>query len=245
MSGGGGICRKAYVLTCDVSSERALFSKSVLEKIGFDVVLFPAIPDQNRVMSNKKSMMAIYDIIAKGEDEWGYVFEDDINVMEDITLGEIVEYETISSMFFYLGVCDYGTKKTRVCDVKINDHRVTIVQGQVRGLHAIGLSKRGAGELLGFIHNNWHIAFMDLCLEEFSKVHPANVVRFDLESYLTDHRGIIYQDRIRFPSSIDMACAAFSELLGFIIKKHPDVFDEAIAELYKTRELRNKSNNVI
>ncbi len=232
--------RKAYVLTCDVSSERALFSKSVLDKIGFDVVLFPAIHDPNKVVSNKKSMMAIYDIIAKGDDEWGYVFEDDINLIQDITLGEIVEYEKISSMFFYLGVCDYGAKKTNVCDVKINDHFVTIVAGQVRGLHAIGLSKRGAGELLGFIHNNWHIAFMDLCLEEFSKVHPANVVRFDLESYLTDHRGIIYQDRIRFPSTIDMACAAFSELFRIIIKKHPEVFDEAIDELYKMRELRRR-----
>ena len=51
-----GFCRKAYVLTCDVCSERALFSKDVLEKIGFDVVLFPAIPDHNRVISNKKSI---------------------------------------------------------------------------------------------------------------------------------------------------------------------------------------------
>jgi hypothetical protein len=233
-----GFCRKAYVLTCDVSSERALFSKSILDKIGFDVVLFPAIPDPNKVVSNKLSMMAIYDIIAKGDDEWGYVFEDDINVMEDITLGEIVEYETISTMFFYLGVCDYGPKKTNVCDVKMNDHPVSIASGQVRGLHAIGLSKRGADELLAFIRNNWHIAFMDVCLEEFSKIYPANIVRYDLESYLTDHRGIIYQDRIRFPSTIDMACAAFSELFGIIIKKHPDVFDEAIAELYKRRDER-------
>ena len=239
MSEYGGISRKAYVLTCDVSSDRSQFSKFVLETIGFEVVLFPAIPDQNRVISNKKSMMAIYDIIAKGDDEWVYVFEDDINMMEDITLGEIVEYETISTMFFYLGVCDYGKKKTKVCDVKINDHPVTIVSGEVRGLHAIGLSKRGAGELLEFIHKNTHIAFMDLCLEEFSKIHPANVVRFDLESYLTDHRGIIYQDRIRFPSTIDMACAAFSELFGIIIRKHPEVFDEAILELYKRRDERN------
>lgn len=229
-------CRKAYVLTCDVCSGRTLFSKSVLEKIGFDVILFPAIPDQNRVMSNKKSMMAIYDTIAKGEDEWVYVFEDDINVIEDITLGEIVEYETISQIFFYLGVCDYGPKKKNVCEVKINHHSVTIVSGGVRGLHAIGLSKMGAGELLAFIRNNWHIAFMDVCLEEFSKVHPANVVRFDLESYLTDHRGIIYQDRIQFHSTIDMACASFSKLFKIIIKKHPEVFDEAIAELYKTRD---------
>ena len=231
--------RKAYVLTCDVSSERAQFSKIVLETIGFEVVLFPAIPDQNRVVSNKKSMMAIYDIIAKGDAEWVYVFEDDINMMEDITLAEIVQYETISSMFFYLGICDYGPKKTNYHEVKINDHPVSIAAGKVRGLHAIGLSKRGAEELLAFISNNWHISFMDVCLEEFSKIYPANIVRYDLESYLTDHRGIIYQDRIRFPSTIDMACAAFSELFRIIIRKHPEVFDEAIVELYKTRDERN------
>jgi hypothetical protein len=36
-----------------------------------------------------------------------------------------------------------------------------------------------------------------------------------------------------------MACAAFSELFRIIIKKHPDVFDEAIDELYKKRHERN------
>jgi hypothetical protein len=36
-----------------------------------------------------------------------------------------------------------------------------------------------------------------------------------------------------------MACAAFSELFRIIIKKHPEVFDEAIAELYKMRDERN------
>jgi hypothetical protein len=37
-----------------------------------------------------------------------------------------------------------------------------------------------------------------------------------------------------------MACAAFSELFRIIIKKHPEVFDEAIDELYKMRELRRR-----
>jgi hypothetical protein len=235
----GGIIRKAYVLTCDISSDRALFSKNVLDKIGFDVVLFPAIPDTNQIISNKQSMMKIYDIIAKGDDEWVYVFEDDINMVKEITLEEIVQYETISSMFFYLGICDYGPKKTNYHEVKINGYPVSIATGKVRGLHAIGLSKRGAEELLAFICNNWHISFMDVCLEEFSKIYPANIVRYDLESYLSDHRGIIYQDRIRFPSSIDRDSAAFSELFKLIIQKYPHIFDEAIEELYKTRDERN------
>jgi hypothetical protein len=92
--------RKAYILTCNPDSPRSQFSKNVLDKVGFDTIFFNAIRNENKVLSNKISMMAIYDIIAKGEDEWVYVFEDDINILQDITVNEIIKYESISSMFF-------------------------------------------------------------------------------------------------------------------------------------------------
>ncbi len=92
--------RKCYVLTCNENSERSQFSKHLLEKIGFEVNLFRAVPNKDKVLSNKISMMQIYNIIAHGQDEWVYVFEDDINILEEVSLDEIIKYESISSHFF-------------------------------------------------------------------------------------------------------------------------------------------------
>lgn len=195
------VLRNCYVLTCNENSERAQFSKNVLEKIGFTVNFFCAIPNDDKVVSNKESMMCIYDLISKGNDEWVYVFEDDINILENISLDEIIEYEKISSTFFYLGICDYNHKKFKHHETKINGNLVVIVNGCTRGLHAIALSKEGSDKLLKFA-GSLPEKYMDVCLEQFSIKYPANVVRYDLESYIYGHRGIFFQDRNRFPSSI-------------------------------------------
>lgn len=194
--------RTCYVLTCNQNSPRTQFSKNVLEKVGFNVILFNCIPHENKVLSNKISMMAIYQIIADGNDEWGYVFEDDINILQDINLNEIIEYEKISSKFFYLGACiRYQANRELNCN-KINNHDVSIISGNVRGLHAIGISKEGAKDLLSFCEDFTNWEYMDMILEQFSEKNPANIIRHDLESYIHGHRGIFFQDRDRFPSSI-------------------------------------------
>lgn len=193
--------RKGYLLTCNETSDRTQFSIRLLKQIGFEVHPFKAIPHTNKVISNKLSMMAIYDRIASDTDEWAYVFEDDINLLESIQIEEIVQYETISSYFFYLGLCKYGDPDTEKYPVQINHHDVTMVAGDVRGLHAIGISKIGARALL-----RWSKClsepYMDVILELFSRFHPANIVRYDLESYIKGHRGIFFQDRRAFPSTI-------------------------------------------
>jgi len=192
--------RKAYILTCDPKTDRAQFSKNILEHIGFDTIFFTAIPHENKVLSNKFSMMKIYDLISKDTDEWSYVFEDDINILENTTIDQIIEYEQISTMFFYLGVCIYGgTVKKIVHEKKIDNRPVRIVKGQIRGLHAIGISKHGAAELLKYAQKSTE-EYMDICLENFSIDHPANVVRYDLESPFKGHRGLFFQDRRKFPS---------------------------------------------
>ena len=196
--------RKAFVLTCDPNSERTQFSKNILEKIGFDVELFNAIPNEDKVLSNKLSMLMIYKIIYESECDWVYVFEDDINILEDIDLNEIVKYEEISSKFFYLGLCDFDDSnfKNNVFNkTKISNNLVKIISGNVRGLHAIGISKDGALELAEHASSSSNI-YMDCCLEEFSIKYPANVVRYDLESYINGHRGIFFQDRDRFPTTV-------------------------------------------
>ena len=75
------------------------------------------------------------------------------------------------------------------------------MSGCVRGLHAVGFSKLGAGLFLEFSKNS-NLRYMDMILEQFSCVYPANIVRYDLQSYISGHRGILFQDRKRFPSSI-------------------------------------------
>lgn len=107
----------------------------------------------------------------------------------------------ISSRFFYLGLCNYDDTKVKENRIKINNNIVKIVSGGIRGLHAIALSKDGALELLQFA-DLLKERFMDVCLEEFSRKYPANVVRYDLESYIPGHRGIFFQDRNQFQSTI-------------------------------------------
>lgn len=149
-------------------------------------------------------MMYIYETIAESSDPYAYVFEDDINVLEPISLADIVKYEKISPMSFYLGCCipDYqNNSNLKIHDIKIDNKEVTTLSGAVRGLHAIGLSNDGAKLLCNFakISNE---RYMDMILEDFTRVYPANVIRYDLESYIKGHRGVFFQDRDRFPSTI-------------------------------------------
>jgi hypothetical protein len=56
--------RTAYILTTNKLSDRTIFSQSVLEQIGFSVILVQHIPHQDNVLSNKISMQHIYELIA-------------------------------------------------------------------------------------------------------------------------------------------------------------------------------------
>jgi hypothetical protein len=195
--------RNAYLLTTNETSARCIFSKKILENIGFNVIIVNAILNTNKVLSNKLSMMKIYNIIQNGNAEYAYVFEDDVNVVEPIYINEIIEYEKISQMFFYLGCCMMNNgEKVLNTDYKINNKPVMQVSGGIRGLHGIGISRCGATKLLEFINTNKNI-YMDCILEDFSVIYPANVVRYDLVSpQINGHRGILFQDRLQFPSSI-------------------------------------------
>ena len=194
--------RTAYVLTTNKQSERTLFTESVLTKIGFTVKLIQHTPHEDKVLSNKLSMINIYRQIRDSGVNYAYVFEDDINMLEPIELDEIIQYETISPMFFYLGMCKYNNEAGIYnTTIQINSHPVIRISNYVRGLHAIGISNRGVTELLHFIETQSY-EYMDMILENFTRDNPANIVRYDLESYISGHRGILFQDRNRFPSTI-------------------------------------------
>jgi hypothetical protein len=193
--------RPAYLLTTNTTSERTVSSRNMLRAIGFTVIVVPHIPHSDKVLSNKLSMQHIYSLIRDGPDPYAYVFEDDINALFPITLDEIIQYEPISEQFFYLGMCGYNGDTAQYTQLNINGHPVFRIAGNVRGLHAIGLSQTGAANLLQF-SNNFDERYMDMILEEFTRKFPANIVRYDLESYIYGHRGVIFQDRAQFPSSI-------------------------------------------
>lgn len=221
--------RIAYLLTGDIDSDRAIFSKNVLDKIGFDVNVIIYTPNENRVVSNKLSMHHILELICNGENdenEFVYFFEDDINVLEPITIDEIIEYEKISEMYFYLGICEHNPYSRLntideimnfsdiffdlgICEhkayatptnLKINNYTVFQKKGNVRGTHAFGISKNGAKILLEFSKQFELDKYMDMILEDFSVLYPANVVRYDLCSTIWGHRGVIFQDRTKFQS---------------------------------------------
>ena len=198
--------RTAYLLTLDFESERAVFSKGVLDKLGFDVILIKAIPNENKILSHKQSFQYIYSLIKDSQSEYSYVFEDDINVHEGITLDEIIEYEKISDLFFYVGICEWGVPATNT-GIKIRDRDVYSKSGWVRGTHAMGFSKKGAEAALNYSKQfsdtlePEHGGVMDVILEKFTYTNPTNVCRYDLEISKVGNRGAMYQDALRFPVS--------------------------------------------
>ena len=193
------IKRKAYLLTCDENSERAIFCKNLLTKIGFDVILFKAIPHEDPILSHKLSSLEIYRLISIGEDEWVYVFEDDINVHYEPTLEEIVKYEEISKdkNFFYLGCCIFKELIYPISDLKINNHKVGIANGNQRGSHAMAFSKTGANEIY-IVGSSSPLKDIDAIHDVYTTFYPTYVICCDLESYIKGHIGLFYQDRKRF-----------------------------------------------
>jgi hypothetical protein len=195
--------RNAYLLTCDPNSERTKFSKNILEEIGFNVILFQSIPHTKPILSHRQSIISIFNIIANDlNNEWSYIFEDDINKLEDIKLDEIIEYEKISNHFFYLGICKYGENTINETNYTINNYKVYSVSGYVRGTHAFAFSRVGMIDFINFV-KNFSLEYMDIILEYYTFKNRANVVRLDLESYISGHLGVIFQDRNKFQSIIE------------------------------------------
>ena len=213
--------RSCYLLSGNPDAPRTQSSKEVLERIGFQVNLFHYIPHENPILSNKISFLQLYELILQGEQEWGYVFEDDVNILESITLDEIVRYENISTHMFYLGACIIDDAlEVQYSSDKVNDHAVALVQGNVRGAHAVALKKKAIVELLD-LTKTVETDYCDVVLEEFTKLHPAPLVRRDLKSYIEGHRGIVFQDRNSFPSIIETILSKEEETV--VNAPEPDV----------------------
>ena len=198
------IQRNAYVLTVDENSERATLAKSVLERIGFNVILFEAIKDEFPMKSHRKSMYAIYEkIIEEEKNKYCYVFEDDINITKEVDLKYLTEYETTGEDIYYLGFC-YNKGKIIKQETKIHDEHLCRIRGGVRGIHSLCMTKRGAEILKGLYDSNPKMNHMDVLLEGYTKTNPLIIIGRNLRSPChSGHFGIFYQDRKRFKSELD------------------------------------------
>ena len=201
--------RNAYLLTVNEKSARTIFSKKILLDIGFNVIIFKAIPNKDKVLSNKISMQEIYKKIINSNQKWNYVFEDDINIRERIKLDHIIEYENISKKIIYLGFLSqhHGDSLSNndyhyIINKKIRGNEIYKSKGKTRGLHAIGITRKGAKELLEFskLYKGELNNYMDVILEKFTKNNHATLI-FN-KKYDKYHRGLFYQDRTKFPSII-------------------------------------------
>jgi len=196
--------RNAYILTLDKKSERAIFSKNILENIGFDVIIFEAIKDTKPMVSHKKSMRAIYEKIIKEENnKYCYVFEDDINTLLNIDLNYIINYEKLNEDIYYLGGC-YNKGELIKQEIKINDYFLHKTKGGIRGIHSLCITKKGADILKGLSDNNLNELHTDRLLENYTLTNPLYIIREDLKSPChPGHFGIFYQDRKRFKSTLE------------------------------------------
>lgn len=196
--------RDAYVLTTDKTSDRAIFSKNLLEKIGFNVILFEAIKDEYPMVSHRKSMYAIYEkILETGKEGYYYVFEDDINTLLDVDLEYIINYEKLNQDILYLGCCYNGGEIIKT-DKIVNEKKMSKIKGGIRGIHSLAMNKKGVKLLKKLYDDNPKSLHMDVLLEKYSLENPLYLAREDLISpCCNSHLGIFYQDRDKFKSQLD------------------------------------------
>ena len=83
----------------------------------------------------------------------------------------------------------------------IDGHDVYVKPGNVRGLHAIGISRKGVEKILEFASIDTE-KYMDVIFDKFSRKYHTICLRYDLESSIPGHRGIFFQDRERFPTTL-------------------------------------------
>lgn len=207
--------RTAYLLSVDPTSIRTNTVKTTLTNIrGFNVEIVTAIPakdtsEESRRISNRDSILSILQMIATQDGNmFFYVFEDDVALVQPVSLHEITLYEIISKEqgIFYLGACLYNEATLEPTPYDIYDHLVYKIKQNIRGAHAFAVTPRCARQILDFYKSHYmdEIA-SDVILENYVNecTNGIHVVRPDLISpFMDTHRGIFYQDRVNHSSII-------------------------------------------
>jgi len=196
--------RTAYLLTIDDTTFRYHHSHKLLLQQGFRVETFIAPKHLDKWYSNRVGLLAILEKIAAKNEHWSYVFEDDINLVEDVPLlSSAKPIERLSDKFFYLGLCQDESWFLR---------RFTRMHSDVTCgtcAHAFAITPVGARELVQFADPELPplARSFDYTMKEWCEhSNGFRLVRPDLESPLDSNQlGLVYQDRLQFPSTIDTA----------------------------------------
>ncbi|KAK3245479.1 hypothetical protein CYMTET_44953 [Cymbomonas tetramitiformis] len=200
--------RRAYLMTQNREAQRAITSREILERIGFEMVYPQIVPNADKVLSNKLTQLQVYHAIANGTDPWGYVFEDDIALTtRPFILQRITQGEVLGSPFVYLGVCagkdTFPWDQTMALEARRQCGRCA---------HAYGISRRGASMLLKFDEvfgpGIAEQRYMDVVTEAWCKSlggfpvlgHDFGAPHTYPDSY--EHTGLFFQDRAKFASTI-------------------------------------------
>ena len=201
--------RVAHIISLDESRQRAQQTQKVLRYMGFETTIVTpkhfGHTRKDKTLSNKFAIIDAVEQIAKGNQPWGYVFEDDIYQHEASTLQlrDIIQAEESSKHFMYLGVCTAGEAKSFMCG---------------RCAHAMGFSKDGAEEVLDFVQNSRPTLvtgnspvdeeYFDVIVEGWCALKGGFRVvgpLFPSSTGHVEHYGALLQDRGKFPSEIDAA----------------------------------------
>jgi hypothetical protein len=220
--------RTAYLTTADPNSVRARSSATLLQKIGFGVVFVevdanvPARISKTKRLGKCKeaSMKALQMVLDAPGDAWGYIFQDDIALVDDTdpagAMEQIVKAETLTGLYNFLGVCG-PVPWYKLHDGKHYEHialekEVKLEKEKARTcgkcFHAQGVSKRGAAELLKIAAaspmRSIDTIVQGWCVRE--DVAGFDVVGMELRSPENrNHRGLFYQARTKFESIIGSA----------------------------------------
>ena len=209
--------RVAYVVSMNTSTTRFRQTEEVLFDFGFEVTsvkpYYFGTSREKQTLSNKIALLTAATLISRGEEPWGYVFEDDIykHELSQDNLATVIKSERESTLFHYLGICTEG---------KALKKPVRNMCG--RCAHAMGLSKRGALELLEFANLRapklevdqknapGDEVYLDVIIQGWcEKSQPPGfrvVGPLTASAKGTDgHYGIFLQDRKNFESEIDKA----------------------------------------
>lgn len=206
--------RMAYVVSLNSSAPRFLQTQNVLEDFGFEVStvkpFYVGATRHKQTLSNKLALLMAATLVARGEEPWGYIFEDDIfkHELSRDSLSTLIAAESEAKLFQYLGICTSGqalnTPTRHMCG---------------RCAHAMGLSKQGAVELLSFA--NLEVPelvtgnvprdeeYLDVIVQVWCEAHPPGFrVTGPIQNStigVNGHYGIFLQDRHKYASEIDRA----------------------------------------
>ena len=206
-----GLARIAYLITVNGTSPRTVRSQQILESVVFQVELELAPPamDDDKVYSNKLAHLAAFTKIqADTSREWGYIFEDDIELVGKSKgnwtnkISFSVEQDLVNGIekqnpnYVYLGICAMNPCTKQCCG---------------KCAHAYGISRAGVDLLVKY--DQYFVAlprhgesptYMDVVMNQWClKMGGFPVLHGNLPSlHVAGHYGAFVQDRTTFKTMI-------------------------------------------